>query len=54
MTVGGLATKGPGLLKKPAVRIQPSDVQTAALWGVAAGATAIWIVQVHWFWRSLY
>ncbi|CAM8970362.1 unnamed protein product [Rhodiola kirilowii] len=42
---GGLAAKGAGLLKKPALRLQATDVQTAAMWGVAAGATAIWIVQ---------
>ncbi|CAM8967297.1 unnamed protein product [Rhodiola kirilowii] len=44
---GGLAAKGSGLLKKPAFRLQAiaTDVQTAAMWGVAAGATAIWIVQ---------
>ncbi|CAM8961349.1 unnamed protein product [Rhodiola kirilowii] len=42
---GGLAAKGAGLLKKPAFRLQATDVQTAAMWGVAAGATAIWIVQ---------
>uniref|UniRef100_A0A7N0ZTM0 Ubiquinol-cytochrome c reductase complex 6.7 kDa protein n=1 Tax=Kalanchoe fedtschenkoi TaxID=63787 RepID=A0A7N0ZTM0_KALFE len=41
----GLAARGAGLMKKPVFRIQATDVQTAALWGVAAAATAIWIVQ---------
>ena len=29
----------------PRRRPQPIDIQGAALWGVAAGTTAIWIVQ---------
>uniref|UniRef100_A0A7N0SXB5 Ubiquinol-cytochrome c reductase complex 6.7 kDa protein n=1 Tax=Kalanchoe fedtschenkoi TaxID=63787 RepID=A0A7N0SXB5_KALFE len=42
---GGLAARGAGLVKKPVFRIQATDVQNAAMWGVAAGAAAIWIVQ---------
>ncbi|KAL5733045.1 hypothetical protein ACOSP7_032382 [Xanthoceras sorbifolium] len=32
-------------LLKPSLRPQPVDIQAAALWGVAAGTTALWIVQ---------
>ncbi|KAK2637240.1 hypothetical protein Ddye_032032 [Dipteronia dyeriana] len=30
---------------KPGLRVQPADIQSAALWGIAAGTTALWIVQ---------
>ncbi|KAL6509391.1 hypothetical protein OROGR_022701 [Orobanche gracilis] len=41
------AASGPSLFKflRPGFRPQPTDVQAAVLWGVAAGTTAIWIVQ---------
>lgn len=37
-------------LVKPKARPQAADVQAAAAWGVAAFTTAVWIVQVlFWF-----
>ncbi|KAL3524072.1 hypothetical protein ACH5RR_016906 [Cinchona calisaya] len=30
---------------KPRLRLQSTDIQAAALWGVAAGTTAIWLIQ---------
>ncbi|KAJ0102701.1 hypothetical protein Patl1_06780 [Pistacia atlantica] len=30
---------------RPRLRLQPADIQAAALWGVAATTTAIWLVQ---------
>ncbi|KAJ0045998.1 hypothetical protein Pint_06685 [Pistacia integerrima] len=30
---------------RPRLRPQPADIQAAALWGVAATTTAIWLVQ---------
>lgn len=38
-----------GLLKfmKPMRRLQTTDIQSAVLWGVAGGTTALWIVQVN-------
>ncbi|KAK0592186.1 hypothetical protein LWI29_014842 [Acer saccharum] len=30
---------------KPGLRVQPADIQSAALWGIAAGTTALWVVQ---------
>ncbi|PRQ21087.1 hypothetical protein RchiOBHm_Chr7g0235311 [Rosa chinensis] len=30
---------------KPKSRPHPVDIQAAALWGVAAGTTALWVVQ---------
>lgn len=32
---------------KPRVRLQKADITAAATWGFAAGATAIWLVQVQ-------
>ncbi|KAL9344924.1 hypothetical protein POPTR_019G059500v4 [Populus trichocarpa] len=29
----------------PRLRLQSTDIQTAAFWGVAAGTTALWLVQ---------
>ncbi|XP_062092305.1 ubiquinol-cytochrome c reductase complex 6.7 kDa protein [Humulus lupulus] len=36
-----------GLLKslRPRIRIQSDDIKSAALWGVAATTTALWVVQ---------
>ncbi|KAL3521324.1 hypothetical protein ACH5RR_019473 [Cinchona calisaya] len=36
-----------GLFKflKPSLRLQSTDIQAAAMWGVAAGTTAIWLIQ---------
>ncbi|KAI5670365.1 hypothetical protein M9H77_10729 [Catharanthus roseus] len=36
-----------GVLKflKPRTRPQSTDIQAAAAWGVAAGTTALWLVQ---------
>lgn len=31
---------------RPRLRPQPADIQAAALWGVAATTTAIWLIQV--------
>ena len=31
---------------KPRLRLQPADIQAAALWGVAATTTALWVIQV--------
>jgi hypothetical protein len=38
---------GSGLFKfiKPSTRVYATDIQAAAMWGVAAGTTALWIVQ---------
>ncbi|KAF8009795.1 hypothetical protein BT93_J0710 [Corymbia citriodora subsp. variegata] len=38
---------GSGLFKflKPRLRPQPDDIQAAAMWGVAAGATALYLIQ---------
>ena len=33
---------------------QPIDIQAAALWGVAAVTTALWIVQVPFFLVKIY
>ncbi|XP_022743031.1 ubiquinol-cytochrome c reductase complex 6.7 kDa protein [Durio zibethinus] len=30
---------------KPRLRPQPADIQSAALWGVAATTTALWVIQ---------
>ncbi|KAB1225664.1 Ubiquinol-cytochrome c reductase complex 6.7 kDa protein [Morella rubra] len=29
----------------PKLRPQPNDIQSVALWGVAAGTSALWLVQ---------
>ena len=42
----GIASRSGGLMKFLRPRLQPIDVQSAALWGVAATTTALWIVQV--------
>ncbi|KAM7499459.1 hypothetical protein LguiA_023873 [Lonicera macranthoides] len=41
------SSSGSGLFKflKPSMRLQSTDVQAAAMWGVAATTTALWIVQ---------
>ncbi|KAL6530385.1 hypothetical protein OROMI_027110 [Orobanche minor] len=41
------AASGSSLFKflRPGFRPQSTDVQAAVFWGVAAGATALWIVQ---------
>lgn len=38
-----------GLFKfmKPRRRLHTTDIQAAALWGVAGGTAALWIVQVN-------
>uniref|UniRef100_A0A7N2MLA4 Uncharacterized protein n=1 Tax=Quercus lobata TaxID=97700 RepID=A0A7N2MLA4_QUELO len=41
----GIASRSGGLKKFLWPRLQPIDVQSAALWGVAATTTALWIVQ---------
>ncbi|KAK4606884.1 hypothetical protein RGQ29_000926 [Quercus rubra] len=41
----GIASRSGGLMKFLRPRLQPIDVQSAALWGVAATTTALWIVQ---------
>ncbi|KAF9661439.1 hypothetical protein SADUNF_Sadunf19G0068800 [Salix dunnii] len=33
----------------PRLRLQSTDIQTAACWGVAAGTTALWVVQLSAF-----
>ncbi|KAI8540219.1 hypothetical protein RHMOL_Rhmol09G0245000 [Rhododendron molle] len=45
---GAAATALGSKFLRPSLRpkIQPADVQAAAMWGVAAGTTALWIVQV--------
>lgn len=42
------ASSGSGLFKfmRPSARLQATDIQAAAMWGVAATTTALWIVQV--------
>ncbi|GFQ07901.1 ubiquinol-cytochrome c reductase complex 6.7 kDa protein [Phtheirospermum japonicum] len=42
------AASGSGLIKllRPASRPHSTDLQAAVFWGVAAGTTALWIVQV--------
>lgn len=44
---GAVAASGSKFLR-PSLRpkIQPADVQAAAMWGLAAGTTALWLVQV--------
>ncbi|MBA0748348.1 hypothetical protein Gogos_005185 [Gossypium gossypioides] len=34
---------------KPGQRLQPADVQAAAMWGVAATTGALWLIQ-NWSW----
>ncbi|OMO89978.1 hypothetical protein COLO4_19468 [Corchorus olitorius] len=34
---------------RPRLRPQPIDIQAAALWGVAATSTALYLVQVFFF-----
>ncbi|XVF81927.1 hypothetical protein PTKIN_Ptkin16aG0001800 [Pterospermum kingtungense] len=34
---------------RPRLRPQPADIQAAALWGVAATTTALWLIQVSFF-----
>lgn len=45
------AAAGSGLSKfiRPGGRLQSTDVQAAALWGVAAGTAALYLVQVPLF-----
>ncbi|GMH05006.1 hypothetical protein Nepgr_006846 [Nepenthes gracilis] len=45
--MGGVSTAGSGMFKflNPSRRPQPADIQAAALWGVAAGTTALWLIQ---------
>ncbi|OVA13710.1 hypothetical protein BVC80_1767g33 [Macleaya cordata] len=45
---GGSAAAGSGLLKflRPG-RLQSTDIQAAAMWGVAATTGALWIVQAR-------
>ncbi|CDP13894.1 unnamed protein product [Coffea canephora] len=50
------ATSG-GLFKvlKPSFRVQSTDIQAAASWGIAAGVTAIWLVQpFDWLKKTLF
>ncbi|KAG2669809.1 hypothetical protein I3843_14G051200 [Carya illinoinensis] len=44
---GGIASRSGGILKflNPKLRLQPSDIQSAALWGVAGATSALWLVQ---------
>ncbi|GFY83533.1 hypothetical protein Acr_03g0003070 [Actinidia rufa] len=44
----GAAASGSGLSKflRPGLRPQATDIQAAAMWGVAAATTALWIVQL--------
>ncbi|PON71141.1 Ubiquinol-cytochrome c reductase complex 6.7 kDa protein [Parasponia andersonii] len=46
-----------GLLKslRPRVRVQAEDIKAAALWGVAATATALWLIQpFDWLKKTLF
>ncbi|PSS32479.1 Ubiquinol-cytochrome c reductase [Actinidia chinensis var. chinensis] len=45
--MAGAAASGSGLSKflRPGLRPQATDIQAAAMWGVAAATTALWIVQ---------
>ncbi|GMY08393.1 ubiquinol-cytochrome c reductase complex 6.7 kDa protein [Fagus crenata] len=42
-----MAAGGAGVFKflKPRIRPQPVDIQAAALWGIAATSTALWLIQ---------
>ncbi|KAE8039429.1 hypothetical protein FH972_011840 [Carpinus fangiana] len=40
-SAAGIASK----FLRPRLRLQPADIQSAALWGVAAGTTALWLIQ---------
>lgn len=42
VAMGGIA----GVINAVKAKIQPVDVQSAAGWGIAAAAGAIWVVQV--------
>ncbi|KAK9280281.1 hypothetical protein L1049_013969 [Liquidambar formosana] len=45
--MGGGIASGSGLFKfvRPGFRPQSTDFQAAAMWGVAAGTGALWLIQ---------
>ncbi|CAD5194482.1 unnamed protein product [Musa acuminata subsp. malaccensis] len=48
---------GSGMFKflRPRLRPQPTDVAAAATWGVAATATAVWLIQpFDWLKKQLF
>ncbi|KAG2672868.1 hypothetical protein I3760_13G061700 [Carya illinoinensis] len=46
MAAGVVASRSGGILKflSPKLRPQPTDIQSAALWGFAAATSALWLV----------
>ncbi|XWS56931.1 hypothetical protein CRYUN_Cryun09bG0127800 [Craigia yunnanensis] len=39
---------------KPRLRPQPADIQSAALWGVAATTSALWLIHLSFFLLNSY